>query len=204
MTRMPGITTEARRRAWLGEREEVTHDESKGRIPAGTWTADPVHSTVRFAATRNSIGTFRSGFRRFSARLVGGEEPYLEGMVEVASIEVEEPQLRGHLLSPDFFDVLLFRRIRFASKRIDLGADGAMRIAGGLTINHLSRPVECHGHLAMVADADGATRIGVALQTTLDRRDFDLDFNRDLPSGGSLLGWEIVLDVALELLREID
>jgi polyisoprenoid-binding protein YceI len=204
MTRTPGLAIEAGRRGRVGGGEKVTLDDSSGQIPAGTWTADPVHSTVRFAATGNSIGTFRSGFSRLSARLLGGEEPYLEGMVEVASIEVENDQLRGHLLSPDFFDVLLFRRIRFASKRIDLGADGTVRIAGELTINHLSRPVECHGQLTMATDPEGTPRIGIALRTTLDRRDFGLDFSRDLPSGGGLLGSEIALDVELDLVREID
>src|SRR5262249_7879656 len=69
------------------------------QIPAGTWSVDPVHSAIHFAITHNRIATFRSGFKDYAVTLTGGERPRLEGSVEVASIEIDEAQLKGHLLS---------------------------------------------------------------------------------------------------------
>ena len=59
------------------------------QIPAGTWGVDPVHSSVTFAVTHNGVTTFRSGFERYEARLTGGEQPRLEGTVDVESIRIE-------------------------------------------------------------------------------------------------------------------
>ena len=74
------------------------------QIPAGTYAVDPVHSSITFAITHNGVATFRSGFAAYEARLSGGDAAQLEGTVDVASIEIDEEQLKGHLLSPDFFD----------------------------------------------------------------------------------------------------
>src|SRR5689334_21116046 len=80
----------------------------KQQIPAGDWGVDPVHSSTTFAVTHNGVTTFRSGFERYEARLAGGEQPRLEGTVEVESIAIEEEMLKGHLLSPEFFDTQRF------------------------------------------------------------------------------------------------
>lgn len=73
----------------------MTTQTAKQEIPAGTYVADPVHSSIHFAVTHNGVSTFRSGFGAYEARLSGGETPRLEGTVEVASIQIEEPQLKG-------------------------------------------------------------------------------------------------------------
>ncbi|HSR93805.1 MAG TPA: YceI family protein, partial [Solirubrobacterales bacterium] len=71
------------------------------QVPTGTYVVDPVHSSVGFAVVHNGVSTFRSGFGDYEVRLSGGESPQLAGTVDVAGIEIEEPQLKGHLLSPD-------------------------------------------------------------------------------------------------------
>src|SRR6478735_4701169 len=102
------------------------------QIPAGTWNVDPVHSRVHFAITHNGIATFRSGFNSFEATLTGGEQPKLEGSVEVASIDISEEMLKGHLLSPDFFDVQKYPQVKFSSTELDVSDDGTVRLSGDL------------------------------------------------------------------------
>src|SRR5215213_8886720 len=97
------------------------------QIPAGTWVVDPVHSSIGFAVTHNGVTTFRSGFERYDASLSGGESPRLEGTVDVASVEIDEEMLKGHLLSPEFFDVQRFPQLRFASSELSVGEDGTVR-----------------------------------------------------------------------------
>src|SRR5258708_3822050 len=95
------------------------------QIPAGAWAVDPVHSSIHFAITHNRLATSRSGFTSYAATLTGGEQPKLEGTVEVDSVDVDEPQLKGHLLSPDFFDAERHPQLRFSSTAIDVADDGS-------------------------------------------------------------------------------
>ncbi len=173
------------------------------QIPAGTWTVDPVHSGVHFAITHNGIATFRSGFERYEATLTGGETPQLEGSVEVESIDIDEPQLKGHLMSPDFFDAERFPTLKFASTELAVEDDGTVRLAGQLELHGESREVEASGRFAELgADLGGSERVGLSLAVAVDRRDFGLGWNAELPKGGNVLEYEVTINVELELIGQ--
>jgi polyisoprenoid-binding protein YceI len=173
------------------------------QIPAGTWSVDPVHSSVTFAITHNGVTTFRSGFERYDARLTGGEEPRLEGTVEVESIAIDEEMLKGHLLSPEFFDVQRFPQLRFTSTELSVGEDGTLRVVGDLEIHGETRKVEASGRFGQLGgDLAGKARVGLSIESTVDRRDFGLDWQAQLPSGGDVLDYAVTISVELELLGE--
>jgi polyisoprenoid-binding protein YceI len=173
------------------------------QMPTGTYAVDPVHSNVGFAVVHNGVSTFRSGFSAYEARLSGGDAPRLEGTVEVASIEVDEPQLRGHLLSPEFFDAERHPRLRFSSSEIKVAEGGSATVRGELEIRGERHEVEAGGRLARVgADLAGAARVGLSLTATVDRRDFGLEWQAELPSGGQALGYAVEITVELELVEE--
>ena len=172
-------------------------------IPAGTWAVDPVHSSIGFAVTHNGVTTFRSGFERYEARLTGGEQPRLEGTVEVESIAIDEEMLKGHLLSPEFFDVQRFPRLRFASSELSVGEDGTLRVLGELEIHGEKREVEASGRFAHLGgDLAGKERVGLSLEATVDRRNFGLEWQAQLPSGGDVLDYQVTISVELELVVE--
>ncbi|HEX5988901.1 MAG TPA: YceI family protein [Solirubrobacterales bacterium] len=180
-----------------------TETVSQQQIPAGTWTVDPVHSSVGFAVTHNGITTFRSGFERYEARLTGGEQPRLEGTVEVESIAIDEEMLKGHLLSPEFFDTQRFPQLRFGSTELTVGEDGTARVVGELEIRGEARKVEAGGRFAHIGgDLAGKERVGLSISATVDRRDFGLDWQAQLPSGGDVLEYAVTIDVELELVAE--
>jgi polyisoprenoid-binding protein YceI len=180
-----------------------TETIAKQQIPAGTWAVDPVHSSVDFAVTHNGVTTFRSGFDRYEARLTGGEQPRLEGTVEVESVAIDEEMLKGHLLSPEFFDVQRFPRLRFASTELSVGEDGTARVAGELEIHGETRKVDASGRYAHLGeDAQGKGRVGLSIESTVDRRDFGLDWQAELPSGGEVLDYAVTISVELELVAE--
>jgi polyisoprenoid-binding protein YceI len=177
--------------------------QAKQRVPAGTYAADPVHSSVGFAVIHNGVSTFRGGFRDYEARLVGSEEPQLEGSVDVTSLDIADEQLKGHLLSPEFFDAQRHPRIRFSSTELDVAEDGAARVRGELEIRGQTHEVEASGRFAQLgADLAGSARVGLSLETTVDRRGFGLDWQAELPSGGDVLGYEVTVAVELELVKE--
>jgi len=175
------------------------------RIPAGTWTVDPVHSTIHFAITHSQVATFRSGFGEYAATLTGGERPKLEGSVEVASVEIDEEQLKGHLLSPEFFDAEKHPRLKFTSTELSVDDEGAVRISGELEIRGETREVNAVGRFAQVpAYLDGRERLGLSIEAGLDRREFGLNWNADLPAGGQALEYEVSINIELEFVAEAE
>jgi len=173
------------------------------QIPAGTYVVDPVHSSIGFSVVHNGVTTFRSGFAGYEARLAGGEAPRLEGTVGVASIEIAEEQLKGHLLSPEFFDLERHPRLRFESSELDVAGDGSVTIRGALEIRGETHQVQASGRFAHLgADLGGTARVGLSLAATVDRRDFGLDWNAELPSGGQVLDYEVSIAAELELVEE--
>jgi polyisoprenoid-binding protein YceI len=172
-------------------------------VPTGTWTVDPVHSAIHFAITHNGIATFRSGFERYSATLTGGEEPRLEGRVDVDSIEIDEEMLKGHLMSPDFFDAERFPQVAFRSTELSVEDDGSVRLAGEFELHGETRRVEASGKFGQLgADLGGKERVGLSLATAIDRREFGLDWNAELPKGGDVLEYEVTINVELELVAQ--
>ena len=177
--------------------------QTKQRIEAGSYAVDPVHSSVGFSVVHNGVSTFRSGFSGYEAKLLGGDAPSLNGTVEVDSIDIDEPQFKGHLLSPEFFDVERHPRLDFRSTDLEVAEDGSVRIRGELEIGGQIREVEASGRYAELgADLAGKSRVGLSLEAAVDRREFGLDWNAELPSGGEVLDYEVRIAVELELVKE--
>lgn len=180
-----------------------TETISKQGVPAGAWAVDPVHSSIGFAVTHNGLTTFRSGFERYEARLSGGEQARLEGSVEVEGVAIDEEMLKGHLLSPEFFDVQRFPQLRFVSSEFSVAEDGSLRIIGELEIHGEKREVKASGRFAQLgADLAGKERVGLSLEATVDRRNFGLDWQAELPSGGEVLDYAVTISVELEFVAE--
>jgi polyisoprenoid-binding protein YceI len=175
------------------------------QVPTGTYAVDPVHSSINFAITHNGVATFRSGFDSYEARLSGGDAPRLEGTVDVAGVEIDEEQLKGHLLSPEFFDAARYPQLRFTSSKLSVADDGSVTLRGELEIRGERREVEASGKFGRRgADLAGNARVGLSVAATVDRRNFGLDWNAELPSGGEVLDYEVAIAVELELVEEAE
>lgn len=175
------------------------------QVPAGTYKVDPVHSTINFAVIHNGVSTFRSGFRSYEAQLEGGEDPRLEGTVEVASVDISEEMLKGHLLSPEFFDAERYPQLKFRSTEFEIAADGALKLRGELEIRGTVHEVEASGKVGQLGtDLGGSARVGFSLATSVDRRSFGLDWQAELPSGGEVLDYTVDIAVELEFVAEAE
>src|SRR5260221_6636291 len=101
----------------------MTTQTTRQKIEAGTYVPDPVHSSIGFAVIHNGVSTFRGRFSSYEARLIGGEQPRLEGSVDVASLDVPDEQVKGHLLCPQLFDASRYPQLRFSSNQLDVHDD---------------------------------------------------------------------------------
>jgi polyisoprenoid-binding protein YceI len=171
----------------------------------GTWKIDRVHSHVGFAVKHMVVSTFRGRFEDYDGALTVGEDgaPHLEGWVKAASIDVADPNLAAHLGAPDFFDVERYPEIRFTSSAVRVGEGGELEVEGELQIKDRTHRVLARGSVSGPhVDIAGNERLGVQLETGIDRREFGLEWNAPLPKGGFALENEVKLDVQLELAHE--
>jgi polyisoprenoid-binding protein YceI len=178
-----------------------TTAEQTTSIPTGTWGIDQTHSSVGFAVTYSGSGTFRGGFKEFDGKLVDGK---LEGVAKVASVDIDEPMLVGHLQTPDFFDAEQFPELRFASKTIERNGD-EVAIDGEITLRGVTKPVTITGTVVGPTTDIGMEgniqRVAFDLETKVDRRDFGIDWNRELPGGGEALANTVKITANLALVQ---
>jgi polyisoprenoid-binding protein YceI len=168
--------------------------------PAGTWSADPVHSDVSFEVVHAGVDVFRGSFGEFSATLTGDT---LTGSAQVASVDVKDEQLSGHLLAPDFFDAARYPEIAFSAT--ELQRDGnALTAKGELTLKGVTQPVELTGTISDPSvDPFGNERVGLSLEATIDRTDFGVSWNAPNQSGGDYLANDVRLIARLALKKEL-
>jgi polyisoprenoid-binding protein YceI len=168
---------------------------------AGTFNADPVHSSFGFAVKYQNVSMFRGTLGEVTATFVDGK---LEGSAKVESISIVTPeQFRAHVMSADFFDVENYATVDFTSTDVDLADDGTAKVTGDLTIRGVTKPVTATGSWqAPSQDAFGNTRAHLQLETVIDRREFGLNWNMPLPSGGDALANDVTLTVDLALIQQ--
>src|SRR5438132_5412566 len=152
-------------------------------LPVGTWALDPVHSTIGFEVDYLA-GAFRGQFREVNARLdTTGETPVLTGSARVASVDVKDENLAAHLQSPEFFDAERYPELQFASRELERDG-GQLAVRGDITIRGVTKPVELSGTISEpITDAYGRERIGLKLETAVDRTEFGVNWNMPLPNG---------------------
>ena len=172
-------------------------------LPAGTWRADPVHSSVEFSLTYMAVSTFRCGFADWSAELVvdDGRPAWLAGAVHSASVAVKDPEFAAHLAAPDFFDSERYPTMQFESTLLRRHGS-SVELEGRLTVKGRTLPIAATGSVSGPhEDPYGNTHMGLELQTRIDRRQLGLEWNQALPKGGWALGDEVTLHVSLALRR---
>src|SRR5262249_15865206 len=159
--------------------------------PAGTWSADPVHSHLQFEIDYAGTNIFRGGFDDYTATV---EDGVLEGVAKVASVDVKDEQLNGHLQTPDFFDAERFPEISFRTSDLETGE---------LTIKGVTRPVTITSKVsAPNTDPFGRERVGIALEAKVDRTEFGMNWNAPNQGGGNYLGDDVTIKADLALVRQ--
>ena len=173
------------------------------QLEAGTYGLDAIHSSAGFAVKHMVVATFRGRFEDFDATLTVDQDgdAKLVGTVDANSIVVKDENLAGHLKSPDFFDTERYPEIKFESTEIRRNGD-EIEVDGELTIKGNTNAVTGRGTLVGPhEDIAGSTKVGLTLETVVDRTLSGLNWNAPLPKGGFALANEVTLIVELELAK---
>lgn len=164
----------------------------------GIWHLDAVHSRVSFAVGFVA-GRFRASFADFEATLDTSDGTIrLAGRARPESVDVALPPFRGHLLGPEFFDTDSHPYLTFASQQCRLDGN-AITMAAELVVRGIQQRGDGTGTLyGPIANQFGVTAIGIALEATVNRHAFGLDWQVRLPDGSPALADEVQLEADLQ------
>ena len=166
----------------------------------GTYDLDTTHSTVGFTVRHAMVTKVRGSFNDFQATLtVNQENPAdskVEATVETGSVDTRNADRDAHLRNEDFFDTDKYPQMTFTSTSFDVDASGNGTVTGDLTIKGTTKPVTLDVEtFGTEVDPYGNTRVGFEARTTINRKDFGIDFEAPLNSGGALVGEKIAIEI---------
>ena len=176
---------------------------------SGDWEFDPQHTRIGFSARHAMITTVRGSFNEVEGHVHADLEDMTKSHVEVtlkaASVDTRTSQRDDHLRSPDFFDAEKHPDITFVSSRVEEVEDHAYLVTGDLTIRDITQTLSIPIALTGVErDAFGVLRAGFEGSRKVNRRDFGLEWNMPLDSGGVLVSERITLEFEISAVRAED
>jgi polyisoprenoid-binding protein YceI len=173
------------------------------------WQIDPSHSEIQFSAKHLMISTVRGRFHKFSATVDADEQnptaAQVDVQIEAASIDTRDEKRDGHLRSPDFLDVENFPYLTFKSTRVERIDESHGKLIGNLTIRDVIREVTLDVEYSGQAKTPwGTTSAGFSASTKINRKDWNLNWNVALETGGWLVGDQITINIELELVKQVE
>jgi len=169
------------------------------------WNIDIAHSGINFSVRHMVFAKVRGRFDTWSGTVRLDDKDLLGSSVDVsidaASINTANADRDNHLRSPDFLDVEKFPKLGFKSTRIEKAGKG-YRVHGELTIHDVKREVVLEAEdLGRGRDPWGNDRAAFSATTSIDRRDFGLQWNKLLETGGVLVGEKIEIEIEVEAVK---
>lgn len=175
---------------------------------ADTYDVDKVHSNAQFTI-RHLMSKVTGKFNDVEGIVLidraKPEASSVEFKIKTASINTAEAKRDEHLRSPDFFDAATYPEITFKSTKIKAAGKDTYQVTGTLTMRGVAKevtlPVTVLGEMK---DPWGNDRAGFEVVTTLNRKDYNIIWNKTLDAGGYMLGDDVTVTVTLEAVKKKD
>jgi polyisoprenoid-binding protein YceI len=172
----------------------------------GTYTIDPSHSRIGFAARHAMVTKVRGSFNEFEGSgYFDAEDParsHARLTVEAASIDTRSADRDAHLRSNDFFEMETYPQITFASTTVEPVDATTFRVTGDLTIKDVTRPVTFDlEYTGTAVDPFGNRRLGLEGSVVVNRKDWGLTWNAPLDTGGVLVSEKVTLEFEVSAIR---
>jgi polyisoprenoid-binding protein YceI len=173
---------------------------------AGKYTVDPVHSFVDFIAQHLMVGQIRGSFHPVTGDIMIADDPTLSSIeisIDTSGINTNNTTRDEDLRSPRFLDVKKYPIMIYRSTSVTAQPRGHLAVEGELTIREVTRLVAIDAVFnGIVDDPWGNTRVAFKGSTKISRRDFGLMTDLMRETGGLLVGKDIIINIATELLLQ--
>jgi polyisoprenoid-binding protein YceI len=172
-----------------------------------TWNIDPAHSTAQFTVRHLGISNVTGNFTKLSGTVALNDKDMTQSQVaatiDVNSVDTRVEMRDKDLKSPNFFDVEKYPAIEFKSKRMVSGG-GKLQVIGDLTIHGTTREVtlDVDGPTPEMTDPWGNSRRGISATTTINRKDFNLVYNKLLNTGEGMVGDTVKIQIDAEITKK--
>ncbi|MCP9270823.1 YceI family protein [Mycolicibacterium arenosum] len=173
-------------------------------LTAGTWAIDPVHSSINFSVRHLVVSKVRGSFRTFSGAVVVAEDgtPSVTAEIAVDSVDTGNEQRDAHLKAADFFDVEQFPTATFASTAVRADGDDYV-LDGDFTLHGVTKPVSLKLEFNGVNPGMGHGEVaGFEASVVLNRKDFGINIDMPLETGGAVVGDKVTITLEIEALKQ--
>ena len=171
-----------------------------------SWTVDPNHTQVEFSAKHMGIMTVKGHITGVQATIDFDENDFtassVAASIDPTTLTTNDERRDAHLKSPDFLNVEQFPTIAFTSNRIERAAHDRYTMSGDLTIRGVTRPVNLDVvYSGQAKDPMGNMHAGFSAYTTINRKEWGLNWNMALETGGLLVGEDVKLALEVEAVK---
>jgi polyisoprenoid-binding protein YceI len=172
-----------------------------------TWKIDPVHSKVLFTVSHMVVSEVTGRFNEFDATLVQTNDDFseskLSATIKTNSIDTDNEKRDEHLKSADFFDAEKYPEITFESKSFVKTGENKYTITGNLTMHGITKEVVLHTTMNGIVKSPWGNEVaGFKAETTVNRYDFGLKWNKALEAGGVIVGENVKVTLQVELVKQ--
>jgi len=172
-------------------------------LAAGTWAADPSHTTVGFVVRHLGLSKVRGRFDGVTGQLVVGDDlagSSVSAEIEMGTVKTGNADRDAHLTSSDFFNAETNPTMTFRSTTI-AGEGEEFTMVGDLTINAITKQVELEVEFfgTSVFPMDQSTRAGFSATGTISRKDFGISFNAPVGADKVMISDKVTLDLDVQL-----
>jgi polyisoprenoid-binding protein YceI/predicted dinucleotide-binding enzyme len=192
-------------------REPVRHPKpgtgnngvAPAELPAGTWTIDPAHSSIGFSVRHLMVTKVRGTLGTFSGEITVSSEgtPSVSAEIAVGSVSTGNDERDAHLRSAGFFDVEQYPTATFTSTGVWAGGSGYV-LEGDFTLKGITKPISLALEFSGTSPGMGrGTVAGFEASVVLNRKDFGIDINMPLETGGVVLGDKVTVTLDIEALK---
>ena len=174
------------------------------QLGVGTWVIDPVHSSIGFSVRHLMVSKVRGNFENFSGAIVVAEDgtPSVSAEIAVDSINTGNEQRDAHIKSADFFEVEKYPTATFTSTGVRANGDDYV-LDGEFTLKGVIKPVSLALEFNGVNPGMGQGEVaGFEASLVLNRKDFGIDIELPLETGGTVVGDRVTITLEIEALKQ--
>jgi polyisoprenoid-binding protein YceI len=182
----------------------MTATTGTAQLGTGVWAIDPVHSTISFSVRHLMVSKVRGTFDSFSGSITVDENgaPSVTAEIAVDSVNTRNEQRDAHIKSADFFDVEKYPVATFRSTAVRTVGDD-YEIDGDFTLKGVTKPVTLALEFNGVNPGMGHGEVaGFEASVVLNRKDFGIDIDLPLETGGTVVGDKVSITLEIEAVKQ--